>query len=181
MNKAVIMLEQPAFVEDIVRKVCNKFLSPIFTYKPGDSTDPAKMPKTEREYIVTRPDYSSLIGNNNMLRTSIHIANKKKEIEAKEDGSLTLPSDMDVVKSEFVERVASISNLQYKEEGSDETSTIVVFQTNTQNPKAFPVTVTRHYVSKEYLDNKIIRVAYCEIRNIDDDIHKFLTDGKTPA
>lgn len=180
MNKAVVMLEQPAFVEDIVRKVCSKFLSPIFTYAHG-VTDPDKLPKTEREYIVTRPDYTSLIGNNNMLRTSIHIGNKKKEIEAKEGAAPILPADFGAEKPQFIERVAHISNLQHKEEGTTETSTVVVFQTNTQNPKAYPVTVTRHYVSKDYLDNKIIQVAYRDIGKIDDEIHAFLTDGKTPA
>jgi hypothetical protein len=182
MNKSALVLEQPAFVEEIIRKVCNHFLSPIFLYAPGGSTDVDKMPKTEREYVITPPDYTLSIGNNNMLRTSIHIANKQQKIEVSEGSAApVIPVNIGTMKPEFIERVAHISNLQHKEEGTNETSIVVVFQTNTQNPKAYPVTVTRHYVSKEYLDNKFIKVAYRDIGKIDDEIYVFLVDGKTPA
>lgn len=116
--------------------------------------------------FVKRPDYMLPVGGlDNLHRTTIYLADKDTP-----KGMLPTPGD----------QVVHISNLLTREEGQDEADVMaVVFESFPGTLKAR--SVTRHYISRDRMDSKLIKVTFRLKESADHDIWKFLATGEAPA
>jgi hypothetical protein len=120
-----------------------------------------------KELLVYRPDYTQQVGtSSNPHRTALWLAAK----ETKDGKEITNHGNYTV----------RISNLLGKEEGQEEADVIaIVFESFPGTPKA--TGVTRHYISQERLDSKMIKVTMRNKAEAAHDIWKFLVHGTPPA
>lgn len=151
-----VVYEQPEFIGPIVDEVKKKI-------------DALKLPE---QLIVKLPDFTKPIGaDGNFFRTVLTL---EKVLEAAPEGEApVLPSEEKLEKKPYV--VSISNNFQ-----TDSQSLIKVVSYESKTEKS-PKSATRHYLPKELLDKREVKVAYRPTEELVNDIALFLTTGDIPS
>ena len=148
--------KQPEFVDEIIVNVKEQL---------------AKLELT-KQLAVKTPNYTLPIGvKNNFFRTVLSL---ETVLEIKEGETPVLPSDS--VPEDEVQYSVNISN-NYQVDGE---ALIICLSFETKTAQVQTAS-TRHYLPKEHLDKRTVKVAYRPKEELDNDIVSFLTTGVVPS
>lgn len=111
--------------------------------------------------IITQPDNTRPIGvGDNLARTALQLASAEN------------------LGKEQV-RKAYVSHIPFVEENTKEKGIYIVFETPVEGH--LPRSVTRQYVTPEYMDYCLVKVGYRLQQQAVNDVLEFLTNGVVPA